>query len=48
MKNKKTDNHSKKETLEFSGTLAKTILNSLSAKIAIIDENGVILETNAT
>ena len=47
MKNKKTDNHSKKETLEFSGTLAKTILNSLSANIAILDENGVILETNA-
>ena len=46
MKNKKTDNHSKKETLEFSGNLAKTILNSLSANIAILDENGVILETN--
>lgn len=25
---------------------AKTILNSLSAHIAIIDENGVVLETN--
>jgi hypothetical protein len=28
--------------------LAKTILNSLSANIAILDENGVILETNET
>jgi serine phosphatase RsbU (regulator of sigma subunit) len=47
MKNKKTDNHSKKETLDFSGILAKTILNSLSANIAILDENGVIIETNS-
>ena len=30
----------------FSDQLAKTVLNSLSANIAIIDENGVILETN--
>ena len=31
---------------DFSGSLAKTVLNSLSANIAILDENGVILETN--
>ena len=32
--------------LHISGSLAKTILNSLSANIAILDEHGVILETN--
>ena len=32
--------------LHFSGSLAKTVLNSLSANIAILDECGVILETN--
>ena len=30
----------------FSTELARTVLNSLSAHIAILDENGVILETN--
>jgi DNA-binding CsgD family transcriptional regulator len=30
----------------FSDELARTVLNSLSAHIAILDENGVILETN--
>ena len=30
----------------FTDELAITVLNSLSAHIAIIDENGVILETN--
>ena len=30
----------------FSVELARTVLNSLSAHIAILDENGVILETN--
>jgi len=30
----------------FTGELAKTVLNSLSAHIAILDKNGVILETN--
>ena len=34
------------QPLSFSEQLAKTVLNSLSANIAIIDENGVILETN--
>jgi len=32
--------------LSFSEELARTVLNSLSAHIAILDENGVILETN--
>lgn len=31
---------------EFRGDLGKSVLNSLSAHIAIIDERGVILETN--
>lgn len=31
---------------EFKDGLGKSVLNSLSAHIAIIDENGVILETN--
>ena len=30
----------------FADELARTVLNSLSAHIAILDENGVILETN--
>lgn len=34
------------EPFSFSEELAKTVLNSLSANIAIIDDNGVILETN--
>lgn len=33
-------------SLSFSDELARTVLNSLSAHIAILDENGVILETN--
>ncbi|MFZ0612256.1 MAG: LuxR C-terminal-related transcriptional regulator [Desulfobacterales bacterium] len=32
--------------VDFEAELARTVLNSLSAHIAIIDENGVILETN--
>jgi DNA-binding CsgD family transcriptional regulator len=32
--------------LSFSDELARTVLNSLSAHIAILDKNGVILETN--
>ena len=31
---------------EFSSQLGKTVLNSLSAQIAIISETGIILETN--
>ena len=45
--NKKNKNYrSKIAPFDFSGSLAKTVLNSLSANIAIIDEHGVILETN--
>jgi len=41
------DTHSRKmEPLSFSDELARTVLDSLSAHIVIIDENGVILETN--
>ena len=43
-------NHSSKTEKDdaslFSAELARTVLNSLSAHIAILDENGVILETN--
>ena len=34
------------ETLSFSEELARAVINSLSAHIAIVDKNGVILETN--
>lgn len=34
------------EPLSFSDELARTVLDSLSAHIAILDESGVILETN--
>jgi len=34
------------EPLNFSKELAKTVLNSLSAHIALLDEKGVILEVN--
>jgi DNA-binding CsgD family transcriptional regulator len=34
------------EPLSFSEELAKAVINSLSAHIAILDKNGVILETN--
>ena len=43
------NDRSKKESDDsslFADELAKTVLNSLSAHIAILDENGVILETN--
>lgn len=35
-------------TISFSDKLVRTLFDSLSAHIAIIDENGVILETNRT
>ena len=35
------------EPLSFSDELARTVLNSLSAHIAILDEDGLILETNS-
>jgi hypothetical protein len=40
------DGRPERAPLHFSGSLAKTVLNSLSANIAILDEYGVILETN--
>jgi len=46
MKNINDTNTRKVESLSFSDELARTVLNSLSAHIAILDENGVILETN--
>jgi DNA-binding CsgD family transcriptional regulator len=46
MKNKTDKNTRSMEPLSFSDALARTVLNSLSAHIAILDENGVILETN--
>lgn len=39
-------NHNKCRPCEFKDPLAKTVLNSLSAHIAIIDARGVIIETN--
>ena len=33
-------------SFDFEAELARTVLNSLSAHIAIIDESGTILETN--
>ena len=46
MKNINDTSTRKMESLSFSDELARTVLNSLSAHIAILDENGVILETN--
>jgi sigma-B regulation protein RsbU (phosphoserine phosphatase) len=46
MDSKKNDGHRNNEPLDLSGPLAKTVINSLSANIAIIDETGGILETN--
>ena len=34
------------ETIKSTESVARTVLNSLSAYIAILDENGVIIETN--
>lgn len=46
MNNNEKDIQPGTQGIEFSGSLARTVLNSLSANIAIIDENGLILETN--
>ena len=46
MKQKNDTNTRRVEPLSFSDELSRTVLNSLSAHIAILDENGVILETN--
>ncbi len=46
MNNENKDGRSEIAPFKFSGSLTKTVLNSLSANIAILDEYGVILETN--
>jgi DNA-binding CsgD family transcriptional regulator len=46
MEIKEDTNTRREEPLNFSDELARTVINSLSAHIAILDENGVILETN--
>jgi len=46
MSNKNKNDGQEMTSFKFSSPLAKTVLNSLSANIAIIDEMGVILETN--
>ena len=46
MNNKDKDSRLAIAPLNFSDSLAKTVLNSLSANIAILDEYGVILQTN--
>jgi len=46
MSNKNKNDRPEMTPFEYSSSLAKSVLNSLSAHIAIIDEKGVILETN--
>jgi len=46
MKNHQKDPEPHSEPLSFSEELAKAVINSLSAHIAILDQNGVILDTN--
>ena len=46
MKNQPQEAKPHIEPLSFSEELAKAVINSLSAHIAILDQNGVILETN--
>ena len=46
MKDEHLKSRKKRESVGLSDPLAQTVLNSLSAHIAILDENGVILETN--
>jgi len=47
MNNEKNDaTQSKVEPVSFSEELARTVLNAISAHISILDENGIILETN--
>jgi len=46
MKNIKDTKTRSLEPLNYSDELARSVLDSLSAHIAILDENGVILETN--
>lgn len=46
MKNQTQDAKPHMEPLDFSEELARAVIDSLSAHIAILDENGVILENN--
>lgn len=46
MKNKPLESDVKRNFENLSDPMAKTVLNSLSAHIAILDDKGVILETN--
>lgn len=46
MENKNPKNNRDGHYVDFTDPLAKTVLNSLSAHIAILDRDGVILETN--
>jgi DNA-binding CsgD family transcriptional regulator len=46
MKNETDTSSGRVKPMSFSDELARTVLNSLSAHIAILDENGIILETN--
>ena len=46
MKNQPTESKSRIEPLCFSEELARAVIDSLSAHIAILDENGVILDYN--
>ncbi|MCJ7541336.1 MAG: helix-turn-helix transcriptional regulator [Desulfobacterales bacterium] len=46
MKNQPQEAKSLIEPLNFSEELARAVIDSLSAHIAILDENGVILENN--
>jgi DNA-binding CsgD family transcriptional regulator len=46
MKNSNDTNHRQLQPVNFSDELALTVINSLSAHISILDEKGVILETN--
>ena len=39
------ENHNPRNDL-FRDELARTVLNSLSARIAILDQDGILLETN--
>ena len=46
MKNQPQDATPHIESLNFSQELARAVIDSLSAHIAILDKEGVILETN--
>ncbi len=41
-----TDHNKKQNFIQKNPRYAQTILNSLTAHVAVIDENGIIIETN--